>query len=523
MVARPGQRTVLLVEDNPGDARLIAESLRDAGDSVRLESVETLSDALVALSSRPIDAVILDLGLPDSQGIETFTRLREAYPRVATIVLSGDSDTETALRTVQQGAQDFLIKGHVDGETLVRCIGYAIERERVEWSLRESEERLRDSLDVSESVAELSRVLVSETQTLEEIAQLTLHSAMALTSSPHGYVSLVDPSTRAHSLVAASDMMRGGLAGADASLASALSASPDGTYPHLWGVSLNTSEPFLTNEPSIDPRSGGTPDGHLPVTCLLSVPVTTSKGVVGQIAVANAPEGYTLVETEKLQRLASLYGMAIVQHEEHEELRRSESELRSSNEQQAQMILDVAEVMGGIIETRDPYTQGHQVRVADIAYAIATEMGLSGDDLDCIRMAGLLHDVGKLSVPSEILSKPGALSDTEFALIKEHPVRGHDILAKIAFPWPIADIVLQHHERCDGSGYPGGLRADETMLPAKIIAVADVLEAMSSYRPYRAALGAKEAFDEIVSHPDKYCPEVVRAVVALNGRGELGL
>jgi putative nucleotidyltransferase with HDIG domain len=187
------------------------------------------------------------------------------------------------------------------------------------------------------------------------------------------------------------------------------------------------------------------------------------------------------------------------------------------------MLREVAEVMGSIIETRDPYTQGHQVRVAGIAHSLAVEMGLSGDMLDCIQMAALLHDIGKLSVPAEILSKPGQLSAVEFGLIREHPLRGHDILSRISFPWPIADIVMQHHERCDGSGYPAGLTGDAILLPASVLAVADVLEAMASFRPYRPALGPEAAVAEIAGHPEKYCPEVVAATVSLYERGELGL
>jgi putative nucleotidyltransferase with HDIG domain len=201
----------------------------------------------------------------------------------------------------------------------------------------------------------------------------------------------------------------------------------------------------------------------------------------------------------------------------------AEDEILATNESLQHMIRDVAEVMGSIIETRDPYTQGHQLRVAEIAGALAVEMGLTGDMLDCIEMASLLHDIGKLSVPAEILSKPGKLSDVEFSLIKEHSQRGHDILERIAFPWPIADIVLQHHERCDGSGYPLGLSGDAILLPASIISVADVLEAMASFRPYRASLGADAAMAEITGHPEKYCPEVVAAAVSLHERGGLGI
>ena len=157
----------------------------------------------------------------------------------------------------------------------------------------------------------------------------------------------------------------------------------------------------------------------------------------------------------------------------------------------------VVRVVAQIVESRDPYTAGHQQRVAEIARAMAEKMGFSQDRVKGIRMAGIIHDLGKISVPAEILSKPGRLNALEFELIKAHPRTGHDILKGIEFPWPIAEVVYQHHERMDGSGYPQGLKGKEILPEARILAVADVVEAMASHRPYRAALGIDAALDEI--------------------------
>lgn len=154
-------------------------------------------------------------------------------------------------------------------------------------------------------------------------------------------------------------------------------------------------------------------------------------------------------------------------------------------------------VVSSIVETRDPYTAGHQRRVADLARAMAEEMGLPPSQIDAVRLAGAVHDVGKVSVPAEILSYPGRLSETQMALIKKHPEIGYDILKPVEFPWPIAQIVLQHHERIDGSGYPQGLVGKNILIEARIMGVADVVEAMASHRPYRAALGLAKALDEI--------------------------
>ena len=152
------------------------------------------------------------------------------------------------------------------------------------------------------------------------------------------------------------------------------------------------------------------------------------------------------------------------------------------------------------VEARDPYTSGHQMKVSRLARAIAQDMALPNDTIDNIRMAGIIHDIGKISVPAEILSKPGKLTDIEFGLIKVHPQSGYDILKDAELPHPIAEIVLQHHERLDGSGYSHGLKDGQIILEARIVAVADVVEAMSSHRPYRPALGIEAALEEIEKH-----------------------
>ncbi len=151
-----------------------------------------------------------------------------------------------------------------------------------------------------------------------------------------------------------------------------------------------------------------------------------------------------------------------------------------------------------MLEKRDPYTAGHQQRVADLSEKIALELGLSEDKAHGIRLAGMVHDIGKIQVPAEVLNKPGKLSELELSLIRLHPQVGYDILKAIRSPWPIPDAVLQHHERLDGSGYPRGLKSNEIIIEAKILAVSDTVEAMSSHRPYRAGLGLDAALEEIV-------------------------
>ncbi|OIO53797.1 MAG: two-component system response regulator [Alphaproteobacteria bacterium CG_4_10_14_0_2_um_filter_63_37] len=184
------------------------------------------------------------------------------------------------------------------------------------------------------------------------------------------------------------------------------------------------------------------------------------------------------------------------QHLEEMVEERTES-LRASQAKLKDSLFESITAIAATVEMRDPYTAGHQRRVATIAVAIAQEMGLSEELAEGLHLAGSVHDVGKIKIPAEILTKPGRLSPIEYDLIKEHPQAGHDILKGIDFPWPVARIVLQHHERLDGSGYPQGLAGGDILLEARILAVADVIDAMASFRPYRASLGIEFALQEI--------------------------
>jgi len=172
------------------------------------------------------------------------------------------------------------------------------------------------------------------------------------------------------------------------------------------------------------------------------------------------------------------------------------------------------------VEKRDPYTAGHQRRVADLAVAIAEEMDLDQEQIDAVHMAGIVHDIGKINIPAEILSKPGRLTDLEFELIKTHPQVAADLLQGITFPWPIAEIIRQHHEKLDGSGYPRGLPADQIVIEARILTVADIVEAMSSHRPYREAIGVDFAIEQIKKDSGtKLDAAVVEACTAIFARG----
>lgn len=198
------------------------------------------------------------------------------------------------------------------------------------------------------------------------------------------------------------------------------------------------------------------------------------------------------------------------------ERNRAEEDLRDSFKKLRTAMESIVEALVLAIEKKDPYTSGHQKRVATLAGAIAREMDLSQDQIDGVRMAAMIHDIGKNAIPGQILSKPAELTKLEMGMIKEHPQIGYDILKGIEFPWPVAQMVLQHHERIDGSGYPQGLLGDAIYLGAKILGVADVVEAMASHRPYRASLGLDKAMEEISKNSGiLYDPDVVDAGLRL--------
>jgi putative two-component system response regulator len=220
-------------------------------------------------------------------------------------------------------------------------------------------------------------------------------------------------------------------------------------------------------------------------------------------------------ETEPPVLLRSIY-YSIERNKMLIEKKKAQQELQVSYERLKKISDGIILAMEKIVETRDPYTAGHQKRVAELARAMSIKMGFSDEKVTSIYTAAIIHDIGKIYVPAEILSKPGKLSSIEFSIIKTHPQVGYDILRTIEFPWPIDRMVFQHHERINGSGYPLGLKGDEIMEEARIISVADVVEAMASSRPYRTGLGIDAALEEIsMNKGTLYYTEAVDACLEL--------
>jgi putative nucleotidyltransferase with HDIG domain len=293
------------------------------------------------------------------------------------------------------------------------------------------------------------------------------------------------------------------------------------------GLAIRTKEPIVLQDLQEDSRfrafakqaSLGNYGGSVAAFPLID----SGQHAIGAIMFVRGRRGG--FETEELALLDALatdlaYGIEALRTRSLRD--RFAADLFATNQRLQEVLRQTVEAMSRIVETRDPYTQGHQVRVDGLARAIAQELGIGESEIDGIETAALVHDIGKLAVPTEILTKPTQLTELEFTLIKEHPQAGYEILKDIDFLWPVAEMVLQHHERMDGSGYPRGLKGPEILRGARIIAVADVVEAMASHRPYRPALGIEAALAEI-SDLSRFDPEVVAACTILFRSGRFSL
>jgi PAS domain S-box-containing protein/putative nucleotidyltransferase with HDIG domain len=276
---------------------------------------------------------------------------------------------------------------------------------------------------------------------------------------------------------------------------------------------INTGNSVLLKEHDIRKLAKeGTIDlfGAIPKVWM-GVPLKVGNSIFGIVAVQNYndPETYTEKDLEILTFTSGEISVAIKHKQAEGERDENLKKLRKT-------LNDIVIALTSTLEIRDPYTAGHQKRVAKLSCAIAKELGLNNEKVECTRIAALLHDIGKIYIPSEILSKPGEISPLEYEMIMTHPDGGYNILKEIDFPWPVAKVVRQHHERLDGSGYPDGLKGDEILFEARILAVADVVEAMDSPRPYRSTLGILKALKEIDDNKGiLYEEEIVRACVNL--------
>ncbi|MBM3350769.1 MAG: HD domain-containing protein [Betaproteobacteria bacterium] len=272
----------------------------------------------------------------------------------------------------------------------------------------------------------------------------------------------------------------------------------------------------IANEPSFAPwREAALARGY---RACIAFPLKPKEGVAfgGLVIYSAEANTFSHEELDLLEELAEDLSFGIHTLRTHQERDHFQKEHQKSAEQLRESLFDTIRAISLTVEKRDPYTAGHQSRVAQLATAIAGELGMDADRIEGLRLGGMIHDIGKIYVPAEILNRPGRLTHGELEIIRSHPEVGYEIIKDVKFPWPVADMVLQHHERLDGSGYPHGLKGDEIILEARILSVADVVEAITSHRPYRPAIGIEAGLAEIEAKRDQiYDPDVVDACLRL--------
>jgi PAS domain S-box-containing protein/putative nucleotidyltransferase with HDIG domain len=444
---------VLIVDDSEDDGLLLVRNLKNGGFSPSYEQVDTAEAMNKALDEQTWDVILCDNSMPTFDAASALELYKNKRLDLPFIIVSGTIADETAVAAMKAGAHDYIMKGN-----LAR-LSSAVDRELREAKNRQ--ERRNTELQLRKS-EEKYRTLFEDS------------SDAIFINNQEG--KLIDFNLSTLELFGYS---REEMLGIDTT---AIFVNPD-EYERLQNE-IEQKGSIREFKAKLRKRDG------TEMHCLIT-------------------------STVRLARDKSKLG--------YQGIVRDISELVSSREQIETTLNDLRKALGGTIEamaltveTRDPYTAGHQRRVSNLARGIATEMGVSEAQIQGVRMAGVIHDIGKISVPGEILSKPGNISQNELGIIREHPQVGYNILKTVDFPWPIARIVLQHHERMDGSGYPNGISGENILLEARILAVADVVEAMASHRPYRAALGIKLALNEISKNRGSfYDAEVVDACLRL--------
>jgi PAS domain S-box-containing protein len=429
---------VLMLEDTPTDAELAERELRKAGIAFTSLRVDRQDAFVRALDEFHPDIILSDYKLPDFNGMAALEIVERDHPEVPVVMVTGALSDIEAVELIHAGAKDYVLKDRL--ARLAPAVQRALSAEQGARARKTAEKALR------ESEAKFRALVESTSDWIWEINEQGVYTY----ASPQVYVLL---GYRVEDVIGKTpfDLMPPtGAEEARASLSSILAEKKH--FQLLENVFLHK-------------------DGRMVYLETSGAPMFDAMGVF---------KGYRGIDRDITER------------------KETERERLASAEKLEQTLMQTIEAIAATVEARDPYTAGHQRRVAVLARAIAQEMGLSSNKIRGLYLAATIHDLGKVSIPAELLSKPGKLNKIEFELVKTHPQAGYDIIKDVQLPWPIAQMLLQHHERLDGSGYPHQLKDEEIQHEAKILAVADVVEAMSSNRPYRAGLGLDVALEEII-------------------------
>jgi putative nucleotidyltransferase with HDIG domain len=423
---------------------------------------------------------------------------RKEARAITEFVLQGE---KVSLETVRRRKDDTLIDVAISGTPIQlkkkRSEVYAIyldisRRKKAEEALQNSNKQLKKMYSLQNVIRKLSQFLL-RCNNEDEIYKTVCDTFIEANIIKFVWIGLTEEGTFDVKPIAFSGIEKEYID----SIHAKWNNSPHGNGP--TGTAIKIQKPVVISDIRTAPtylpwREEALKRGYLSV---ISLPLVHESKVIGVLDVySDKEDAFHKEDVEFLKEITSDIAVGIKSI-------RLEKNLEKRNEQLGKAVDNIILTMAKMSESKDPYTAGHQKRVSQLATAIARKMELSEERIESLRVASLIHDIGKVSIPGEILTKPTKLSEAEFALMKEHPKTCYDIIKDIDFPWDIASIILQHHERLNGSGYPEGLKDKEILLEAKILGVADVVEAMSSHRPYRAALGIGKALKEISTNKGK--------------------
>ncbi len=524
-------KKILTVDDDEFVREILVAYLEDSGYEVL--QAENGRLGLEVFRREAPDLVMLDLRMPEMDGLEVLGNIIQESPDTPVILVSGMGTIGDAIKALKLGAWDYIAKPIHDMGVLEHAVNKALERAEFIEQKKKYREHLEEEVEKRTSEVELRRTelekayydIQSEVAVRKEAEELLSKKNLELTMLSdciHAVVRATDEQNLIQEIcriiidVGAYEMAWVGFAeqNTEKSIKPVAWFGKNDGFLDILNISWDdcehgrgpTGTAIRTGKPVVNENSGENQtllfyrDEMLKrnFNSSIALPLIYEGKVLGVLTIyAKDPEAFDQSEIDRLMGLANdlAYGICALRIRIERIQAGKEIELHVDKLQTA--LSGTIKVVASTVEVRDPYTAGHQRRVATLAKAIAAEMGLTENQVEGIFMAGVVHDLGKIYVPAEILSKPSRLNDIEFNLIRTHSQVGYDLLKTIDFPWPIAQIVHQHHERLDGSGYPQGLSSEQILIEAKIICVADVVEAMASHRPYRPARGVEEALEHI--------------------------
>ena len=460
---------ILIVDDEEYIRDVLGEILDMEG--YRCTLAPDASEARKRLEEEAYDLILCDIRMPGESGLDFIEDILKRHEDTAAVMVSGMDDPLIAEAALKIGVYDYIIKPF-DVNAVLISVTNALRRRQLEIDNR----NYRQTLE--KMVSERTASLQDREARLRAIFEAAEHVAFIMTDRDGEDSRILEFSPGAERLLGFEK------------------EEVVGWPIRMLGLPREFSTPLDPEGISEKKKPNLRPVVYLPRKSGERVPALSTA-----YPIFNA-EGKTT---------ANLF-VAIDISERIE----GEKKLQHSMENLRKALEGTVMAIARTLETRDPYTAGHEQRVAELAYAIGKEMALSASLQEGIRMAALIHDLGKIAIPAGILNKPGMISDIELDLIKTHPKVGYNILKDIEFPWPLAEVVLQHHERLDGSGYPSGLRRDDILIQALILGVSDVVEAMATHRPYRPAFGLQKALEHIASNKGVlYDERVVEACLRL--------